>query len=249
MAARGRHSYDRSVAVRVSESAPELPGGATLQRMAGANAYNRWLFRRAEPYLGRSVLDVGAGIGTFTGLAARGRRVVAVESDEACLAVLRRRFDEHPSVTVTPGDATELEPDALGRFDSIVCFNVLEHIAEDATALRAFSCLLRPGGRLLLVVPAHAALYGETDRTVGHERRYDKPSLRRRLGAAGLDVEDLRHVNPVGALGWLVSARMLRRPEVPAGPLRLYDRLVPALRAFDQLPLPFGLSLWAVARA
>jgi SAM-dependent methyltransferase len=217
--------------------------------MAGAEAYNAWLFERAAPHLGTRVLDAGAGLGTFTELAARGREVVAVEPDGACLSSLRRRFAGHPGVTIVAGDATQLEAEMLGTFDSILCFNVLEHIRDDGEALASFRALLRPGGRLLLLVPAHPALYGETDRTVGHERRYAKEVLRRRLASAGLTVDELRHVNPVGALGWLVSARILRRRDVPAGPLRLYDRLVPVLRVLDAVPSPFGLSLWAVARA
>jgi len=55
-------------------------------------------------------------------------------------------------------------------------------------------------------------------------------------------------VNPLGALGWLVSARILRRTLIPEGPLRLYDRVVPLLRGLESLHLPWGLSVWAVAR-
>jgi hypothetical protein len=57
----------------------------------------------------------------------------------------------------------------------------------------------------------------------------------------------VRYVNPLGALGWFVSARVLRRTYVPTGPLRLYDRLVPTLRLLDRLRLPLGLSVWARA--
>ena len=142
---------------------------------------------------------------------------MAAEPDEACAAVLTRRFGARRGVTVVPADATKLERSELGEFDSILCFNVLEHIAEDRHALRAFRALLRPGGRLLLLVPAHPALFGETDRTVRHERRYARAELERSLESAGFAVDELRHVNPVGALGWLVSARILRRPEVPPG--------------------------------
>ena len=56
-------------------------------------------------------------------------------------------------------------------------------------------------------------------------------------------------MNPAGAAGWLVAGRVLRRPDVPLGPLRLYDRVVPAIRLLDRARLPFGLSLWAVGRA
>ena len=226
------------------------PGGETLQRMAAADAYNAWLLDRSGPLLERRVLDAGAGIGTFTGmLADRCDSVVALEPDTDAAAVLRRRFADRDNVEVVEADVTALDPGAApGPFDAVVCFNVLEHVADEQGAVAALRDRLRRGGRLLLLVPAHEALRGSIDATVGHLRRYEKRRLRRLLGDAGLEVERLRHVNPVGALGWLVAARVLRSQEVPGGPLVLYDRLVPLLRLLDRVELPFGLSLWAVAR-
>ena len=125
---------------------------------------------------------------------------------------------------------------------------MLEHIPDDVATLRRFHDLLVPGGRLLLLVPAHPELYGATDRAVAHERRYRKQDLRARLASVGLGVETLRLVNPLGALGWFVSSRLRNREQVPEGPLLLYDRLVPALRLLDRVDLPVGLSVWAVAR-
>jgi len=207
------------------------------------------MLERARPYLGRRVLDVGAGIGTFTQELVRVcDEVVAVEPDPEELARLRERLGSDPRVTIVDVDAVALADADLGApFDSAICFNVLEHIADDAGALGAVRSKLRPGGALLLLVPAHRLLFGEIDRSVAHVRRYDKSGLRARLEAAGFSVVELRHVNPLGAVGWLVSSRILRRPQVPEGPLKLYDRLVPLLRAADRVPLPFGLSLWAVA--
>ena len=69
-----------------------------------------------------------------------------------------------------------------------------------------------------------------------------------RLVEAGFEIETLRHVNPVGALGWLVRVRLRTSGEWPAGSFSLFDRAVPILRRLDALRLPFGLSLWAVAR-
>lgn len=215
--------------------------------MARAENYNRWLLERGARYIGRRVLELGAGIGTHTAwLAGRADLVVAVEPDEEYVRLLERRFADTPNAHVVHASADGLE--LAETFDTVVCFNVLEHVADDDEALRRAHARLEAGGRLLLVVPAHRALYGATDRTVLHERRYRKDELRGKLAGAGFEVETVRHVNPVGAIGWLVSSRLLRREHVPAGPLRLYDRLVPLLRTLDHLPLPFGLSLWALAR-
>ena len=93
-------------------------------RMAGASGYNGWLLERARPFLGEHVLDAGAGIGTFTSLlVAEGRAVVALETDPVRGAAAKPLAG---SVVVVEGDATNADLDS--RFDSVVCFNVLEHI-------------------------------------------------------------------------------------------------------------------------
>jgi 2-polyprenyl-3-methyl-5-hydroxy-6-metoxy-1,4-benzoquinol methylase len=228
-------------------SRPALQAHETLRRMAAADNYNAWLLERSRAHLGRRVIDVGAGMGTFTDtLASLCDVVVAVEPDPALADGLRRRFGDRSNVEVAEVEAGALA-DLPGPFDSVVCFNVLEHIADHAGAVGAFHARLRPGGTLLLLVPAHPALFGPIDRMLEHERRYTKSGLRDLLAAQGFAIDVLRHVNPVGAVGWLVSGRLLRREQIPAGPLRAFDRLVPVLRLLDRVKLPFGLSLWAVA--
>jgi SAM-dependent methyltransferase len=220
----------------------------TLERMAEAPNYNAWLLDRSAPYLGRLVLDVGAGTGTFTEGLSKGHEVVALEPDPALFQILRERLAASPNVTVSNSDASLASSGVDEPFDSIVCFNVLEHIAADREALEAFYENLRPGGHLLLLIPAHPSLFGSMDVTAGHERRYRKEPLRKLLDDVGFRPEVFRYVNPVGGVGWFVSARILKREYVPTGPLRFYDRLVPFFRALDHIDLGFGLSLWAVAR-
>jgi SAM-dependent methyltransferase len=230
-----------------STFAPNHDG--VLTELSEAHNYNAWLFERGARYLGQRVLDVGAGIGTFTELAAgRAGSVTAVEPDPVFAARLRERFERAPGVEVIQGDVTELDLSARGgTFDSIICFNVLEHVADDALALRRFHDLLAPEGRLLLLVPAHSWLVSPFDRAVGHERRYEAEPLRLLLTRTGFVTEDIRYVNPVGAIGWLVSMRLRRRRDLPTAHVRAFDRLVPLLRPLDRLRLPFGQSIWVVA--
>ena len=213
-----------------------------LHAMAGADAYNDWLIDRARPWLHGRVLDVGAGIGTHTRqLLELTDDVVALEPVEELADLLRENVD---GAEVVVGDASAVD----GPFDAIVCFNVLEHIPDDEGTLRRFRELLAADAALLLLVPAHPFLYGKIDRAFGHERRYGKRELEQKLRRAGLEPEVLRHVNPVGALGWLTQSRIRRRDRMSYRGLDFYDRMVPALRLLDNVPLPVGLSLWAVAK-
>jgi SAM-dependent methyltransferase len=220
-----------------------------LRDLATAKHYNHWLFSRARRYLGNRVLDVGAGLGTFTALvAAKSAEVVALEPEPAFAEHLRERFANTASIRVVEGLAEAPPPEVGGGFDSILCLNVLEHVREHEAALAGFRELLAPSGRLLLLVPAHERLFGPYDHAAGHVRRYSRVSLREVLEAAQLEVEELRYVNPVGALGWFVRIRLARDPAWASTSFAAFDRLVPVLRPLDRLRLPFGLSLWAVAR-
>lgn len=223
---------------------------ATLRRVAKASNYNSWLFDRCRPYLGTTVLDVGAGLGTFTELCSEDRElVIALEPDPALYGELSARFEGYDNVVTANADVSEFAAGAGSQsIDSAICLNVLEHIPDDGEALRAICELLSPGGCLLLLVPAHPFLFGAPDRVLEHQRRYRQDALRLLLETYGFAVEDIRCVNPVGALGWLVNARILQRAELPGMPLKAYDRLVPALRVLDRVRLPIGLSVWAVAR-
>jgi SAM-dependent methyltransferase len=214
-----------------------------------ARNYNAWLYGRARPYLGARVLDVGAGIGTFTELAAaEGRDVVALEPHAPYAELLEAGIGREPNVEVVRATVEELRDRGPKPFDSALCLNVLEHILDEHSTLRAVHDLLTPGGHLLLLVPAHPLLFGEVDRRIGHVRRYRSRPLAQLLREVGFETGRVRFVNPVGALGWLVTFR-LRSPERwPRGQYRLFDALVPVLRRLDRFPLPVGLSVWAIAR-
>ena len=219
-----------------------------LDRMESARNYNRWLADRVRPFAGSRLLDLGAGIGTISLLLANGREITALEPDPVLAGILRERVVRREGFTVISAEGGDYLTSVDTGFDSIVCLNVLEHIEAEADTLAACCNALVPGGHMLILVPAHARLFGAVDTVGGHFRRYDVPHLRDALAAAGFEIVDLRHVNPVGALGWLMFSRLLRRDQVPRSPLGAFDRLVPLLRPLDRLRLPVGLSLWAVAR-
>lgn len=220
----------------------------TLDNLDGADNYAGWILSLAEPHLGPSVLEVGAGHGTFTEmLSAGGYHVVATDVSERCVSVLKERFAADEQVTVAAGGAEAVA--GMPPHDCAVLINVLEHIPDDAGVLRELGGTLKPGGRLILWVPAYQALYSDFDRKIGHHRRYTKDGLRRLLVQAGYNVAEIRYHNTVGALAWLVVARLMRRDPTDGAPVKIYDSLfVPALKRIEGTRgAPFGQSVFAVA--
>lgn len=222
-------------------------GARTLETLEVADRYNRWIFERIRPGLGRRVLEIGCGTGTITQFLVDRELVVGVEVSPEYVAETTQRFRTRANVVIKLQDISQ-SLDGLDRyrFDSAVSANVFEHIEDDTTAMAAVFALLEPGGRFNLLVPCHPWLMSPFDRAIGHYRRYTKAELTRKLTSAGFRVDAVRRSNPVGVLGWAVNNRLLRRRQL--GGVGIYDRLVPGLRWLDQrLEFPIGLSL--VARA
>ncbi|MFN8625624.1 MAG: glycosyltransferase [Candidatus Binatia bacterium] len=226
------------------------PGYRTLQRMATLHRYNRWLWSKMQPYVGARVLEVGSGIGNMTRFVASRERVVATDINPDYVAALHAKFEHHSNISVVQFDmGADRLPAAVGSgFDTVLCLNVLEHVADDVGALQRLHDVLAPEGRLLLIVPATRRLYGEIDRAIGHHRRYARDELQRKVEAAGFSLERIDAFNMLGMLGWYLNACILRRRTVPSFQARIQDRLVPLLRLEEHVRCPFGLSLFAVAR-
>ena len=223
-------------------------GIETLERLAAAAPrYNAWLIERVLPWVGRRVLEIGAGVGTMSAFLADRERVVLSDTNAGYLERLRARFAGQPQVRVAalrlPATDGDLQAE---RLDTIICLNVLEHVRDDELSLATMFQLLQPGGRLVLLVPSLPAIYGTLDRALGHFRRYTPSELRQKYAAAGFRMRHLEYFNMAGIPGWWFTGRVLRRELIPTGSLRWYDALVPLFRLERFLPWRLGQSLIAV---
>lgn len=236
-----------ATAPRTGLPAADQVGAGTLERLAEAPRFNRWMYSRLAPWIGESVLEVGSGIGNLSQFLVHRRRVVLTDTEPAYRAYLERRFRSAPHVQVRSLTLPAI-PDDLRQdpFDSVVCLNVLEHIEQDGAALEGMRGLLRPGGTAVLLVPAVPGLYGELDRALGHFRRYTKDTLRAVFSRAGMPLRHLEYFNLAGMPGWWFVGRVLRRGMIPSASLRAYDALVPVFRLERFLPWRIGQSLIAI---
>jgi SAM-dependent methyltransferase len=224
------------------------PQSCALEGLGDAVNYRRWLASLAAPYLGQDPVEIGAGTGDYAAEWAQGgQRLTVTEADPSRLRLLARRFVGNPLVTVRP---MALPTEARGGYSAVVALNVLEHIEDDVAALRSCAGLVAPGGLVVVLVPAFGFAMSAFDREIGHVRRYRVRTLTARLESAGLEPAEVRYVNPLGLLAWVVGMRLLRRRPRPGPVLRAWDRwVVPLARRWENGHQPaFGQSVFAVAR-
>jgi len=222
----------------------------TIRRLDRLQRYNRWIWERLRPFVGQRVLEVGAGSGTMTRFLYGRELIVATDKETPYIDRLRNAFRRRPGIIVERLDLDRDDAIDLSRyaFDTVLCINVLEHTADDVAALQRARQLLQPGGRIVVFVPAGKDLYGSLDRGVGHQRRYERDELQEKLRQAGFEVVEISYQNQIARFAWWLNSRVLNRQALPAAQSRVFDRLVPLLRALEGERPPSGLSLIAVGR-
>src|SRR5580658_1533608 len=164
-----RYAFTRDI---YKGSGPEI-----LDALSGAEQFNRWMAGVIQPYIGKRVLETGAGIGNLTRiLCPRRERYIAGDIDAEYLARLRARFQHRPKMEVRHCDLSNpADFEALaGAVDSVVCLNVLEHVEDEMAGLRNIYTALRPGGRAIVLVPHDQEIFGSLDTALGHFRRYSR---------------------------------------------------------------------------
>lgn len=226
-------------------------GLVTLEKTSKMRRYNQWILEKITPYLGREVLEIGAGIGNFSVLFRNLKRLVATDYDDYYLTRLKSRFMGHPFVEVQKLDLlAPAAPQSFtpASFDTAVCLNVLEHIKNESAALQNILTLLKPGGTLFLLVPAHEWALGTLDEMLGHYRRYTRAPLAELLNKEGFIVEQSFYFNPFSLIPWFISSRVFKKKVLSSFQSQVFDWAVPALKKLPIKNPSFGLSVIAIAK-
>jgi SAM-dependent methyltransferase len=210
--------------------------------------------RRALPPPGGRILEVGCGTGHNLRMLGAFGAVEAIEVDPAARAVAERRLGR--PVGAAPLPARDGVPSRA--FDLIGSFDVIEHIDDDAAALASIARRLKPGGQFVMTVPAHGWMWSAHDEVNHHKRRYSKAGLKRLVEGSPLKLEALGYFNSLLfplAVGARVAGKLTGKQDsddkLPPAPLNRALEAVFAqeARLIGRVPLPPGLSLFAVASA
>jgi SAM-dependent methyltransferase len=210
--------------------------GSELDLFQHAVNWKRYYARRLQPYITGDVLEVGAGIGATSRFLCgdRLRSWTCLEPDRALARRLRAALEREPLAvpsTVLPGTLADVPPGA--RFDTILYIDVLEHIEDDREELRQSAARLRPGGRIIVLAPAHGWLFSRFDCAIGHHRRYSTDMLAR-ITPPPLHLAAAFYLDSVGMLASLANRVLLHEAYPSLAQIRFWDStLVRLSRVLD----------------
>lgn len=226
-------------------------GLETQKSLEKAENYNKGIIETVKPFFGKRILEVGSSIGNLTQYFLDKDLVVSTDISKEYVEAIKKRYSEHKNFNAFVFDGADKKILSLkkNKFDTILCFNVLEHIEDDTQTLNNFHNLLEKNGCLLLLVPCHPILYGTLDSADGHFRRYTKKELLEKFSKTGFKVEKMHYINFLGMFGWLFNGKVLKKKTLPRNQLSFYDKLVPFLFSLEKfLNYPTGQSIVCIGR-
>jgi len=231
---------------------PNDPVGLhTLQVIAKAERYNRWMYDQIKDHLKGEILEIGSGIGNISKLVIESNHFITLSdySKEYC-DLLKEKFSTNRNVrNVIQIDL--LHPDFSNKFfaykeqfDSIFLLNVIEHIEDDELSVENCKYLLKPGGHLILLAPAYSWLYGTFDKQLGHFRRYTIKTLSGLLQKQDFKIFSGSYFNITGIAGWFLFGKIFKRRMLGKGEMTAFNSIVPFARLIDRLSArKAGLSI------
>jgi hypothetical protein len=241
-----------------STLSPTLP--FELRLLTNALNYQRWVIETVNPFFGNRILELGAGIGNMSFNVPVKELFVASEVDSGLFALLQRRLSPRQNngenIICERLDLCADWVTSMGKYslDTIVSFNVMEHIEDDFGAFRQQVEILRNSPddrpkRIITFVPAHDWALGTLDREFGHFRRYSAKRLHTIFKKLAPDATvQHRYFNLIGLPGWFLNGKILKTKTFNENQIKIFEAICPYIKKADDFihtffRLPLGQSL------
>ncbi|MBA3704783.1 MAG: class I SAM-dependent methyltransferase [Bacteroidetes bacterium] len=221
--------------------------------------YRKYQFDLIGKHIGKNILEVGSGDRSFTNQIVKNvpgiERIISIEPSPTLMEVYKDKYKLPDYVVLSDDNLFHLTPDSYGLFDTIILIHVLEHVEKDREALTHLHSLLKPGGKVLIEVPAMQSLFSVHDKMLGHYRRYNKTNFRAMVDPDLYKTKDLWYQDAIGMIGSFIFFK-LKKIELKSdkgvdlvkNQGKFYDKyLIPFEKFYEKLiRLPFGLSITGV---
>ncbi len=229
-------------------------GFETLSVISDAVNFNDWAYESIRPWCQGKILEIGSGIGNIsTRFIREGMDITLSDIRSNYREFLAFKFPQLQGlnkilpVDLVHSDFSKKYESLSGVYDTVFALNVVEHIENDSQAIQNARQLLKPGGKLIILVPAFQSLYNSFDRELHHYRRYRRKNLEQLFRSNHLTVLKSFYFNAGGIPGWFVSGTIQKNRIIPAFQMRTFDKLVPLFKILDFLFLKkIGLSVVCV---
>ena len=218
--------------------------GNELDIFSNATNWKKYFSSKIDPFISGDILEVGAGIGINTKyfINNRTKSITSIEPDKDLFDKMLVNQKDLFTSNQTKLNCTIKEIN--DTFDTIVYIDVLEHILESNKEIELIEKRLKPGGHLIILVPAYNFLFSEFDKSIGHYRRYNKKILRNEINNI-LYEKDLFYLDSLGVIASLVNKTILKKSSPSLKNIIFWDKiLVPISKILDIVTnKTFGKSL------
>ncbi len=229
-------------------------GLETLKAISEAKNFNKWMFDTIYPHCSGKILEIGSGIGNISEyFIERKEQIYLSDLRDNYLEFLSKNYEGKAAGIINLDIVEETfdqnYAELLGTFDTVFALNVIEHIYDDSLALKNINKLLKPNGKVIILVPAYQMLFNTFDKALEHYRRYTTKSISKVVESGGFELKHKTYFNAVGIAGWILSGSILKKETIPAGQMKLYNALVPIFKVIDRIIFrSFGLSAISVGQ-
>ncbi|MFC1499608.1 glycosyltransferase [Candidatus Zixiibacteriota bacterium] len=231
------------------ETPVSTPESVTRFALSRLGPYYAELLGRIDPPPGDTVLEVASGAGEIARHLSQRTRLLLTDPRIEDVGRLKIEFSHRPNVEVAHWDpcAGPLGPQPE-RFDTVIAFHSLACLQDEGSALATMAAHLKPGGNMVLLLPANPSLYSSVDRGLGRSQRFTRSSVLSLLDGAGLKVGKITQVNFVGAIGWWLGRISSRSTQIHPWQVRIFRLFMPLVKLERLIPPPTGLSWLVTAR-
>ncbi len=229
-------------------------GLETLKAISAANSFNEWMYDRIRPHCSGKILEIGSGIGNISEYFVRDKSNITLSDlRENYLDFLRKNFQNKNAKIINLDIVGPSFEDYLANlnepYDTVFALNVIEHIERDDIAIKNIYRMLKPGGKVVILVPAYQSLYNTFDKSLEHYRRYTAQTMSSVISGAGFDIEKADYFNAAGIAGWWFTGSIMKKETIPQGQMKLYNALVPIFKIVDKVLMnKVGLSTVVIGR-
>jgi 2-polyprenyl-3-methyl-5-hydroxy-6-metoxy-1,4-benzoquinol methylase len=219
----------------------DAAGSHTLQVIAKADKFNKWIYHSFSKHLHGEILEIGSGIGNISKyVIADKHRITLSDYNPEYFNWLKKYFTSYENVKevlqidLLHSDFMNKYGSSKEKYDCIILLNVIEHLQDDSMAIQNCLFLMKPGARLIVLAPAYQWLYCNLDKQLGHFRRYTLHSMIRLFLNYNIEISEKKYSNFLGICGWIVFGKILGK-KLLGGEVSVFNKSVPLAKMIDRI--------------